>query len=163
MGTFVYSGSVSHADLTAAKNLLVLTPASGKKLALMSASVTNETNETNEQLVAALYEATAAGTGTPSNVAVVPQTVGDTTASTSTFCHTYATTEPTLASNPLFCEAFAILTGWVYMPMFEEVIIVPYPKIVVLRLTTTSYTTVTLRARMTWAEMAINDPVMGHR
>lgn len=162
MAMHVYTGSAQHADLALAKNVLVLTPASGYKIILFSASITNETNETNEQLLASLYEASAAGTGAATAVTKVAQTIGDGVASTSTLEHTYATTEPTLEAAALWSEGFATLVGWNYVPLFEETIIIPYPKILVMRIETTSWTAVTLRARMTWGEVGLTDQVSAY-
>lgn len=159
MAWHTYSGTAQHAALTAAANVLVLTPAENYKVQVLSASLTNENNETNEQLQAALYEASAAGTGSATAVTIVPQAIGDATSSTTTLEHTYATTEPTLASNPLIFEGFASVAGWNYTPSFDEAIIVPYGKILVLRVNTTSFTSIDLRARITWRESALSDPL----
>jgi hypothetical protein len=153
MARNIYTVTVSHVAVTLAKNLLTLTAPTGKQLQILQAEFTNANNETNEQLTCAIYAVSAAGTGTPTYVVPQPVWIGGTAASTNMAAHTYATTEPTLASLPIFSQASASLSGWLYAPAARATIKLPPAAAATFRITDSTYTALTVSLLVTFAEM----------
>ena len=148
----VYTGTVIHSALAAAKDLYVLTAPSSKVLEVLRAWITNSSNETNEQLVGVLIRASAAGTGAATSIVKKPHEVGD-KASDSTLEHTYATTQPTLEADPLAREGITSLSGVEFIRAPEERIYVQPSGIFVIRITTTTFTALDVTAGITWREI----------
>jgi hypothetical protein len=148
----VYSGHVVHNSLMTAKNLLVLTSSSVRIIELLRASVTNITEEIGEQLRISLWRATAAGTGAATAITKIKHEFWD-QASSSVLEHTYAITEPTLDTDPIFSLGISSLAGWYHDPIPEERIYVPTGGRLVLRLDVAPATAVSLCAGITWREI----------
>lgn len=116
----VYTASHKITGLNAAKTLLYLTAPSGKVVEILAASVTNLSNETNEQLEVLIQRISNLGTPTATAVTPAKHEDGDQAAG-STVAANVTAGEPTYAANTeLGREGFASLGGWYFKPMPEE-------------------------------------------
>ena len=120
----VYELSATISALAAAKTLAFLTAPAAKCVEILSASVTNGTNETNEQLECFLQRITTLGTPTATAVTPAPTEPGD--QATGVTAKINCTTEPTTytAGTNFGDEGFPSLGGWRYQPVPEERLIV---------------------------------------
>jgi len=156
----VYTGRIVHTALAAAKDLLVITSPTDRVIEILEAHVTNRTQETNEQLEAALFRCTVAGTGAATAITKKPHEPNDAAAG-ATLEHTYATTQPTLDADPVggMEPGFSSLAGWHFAPIPESRIYVcgtaaeADTKILVLRLITATFTAFDCVASITWREI----------
>lgn len=122
----VYTASYRISSLSAAKTLLYLTAPARRVVEILSASVTNESNEENEQLLCTL-QSISGYTAAPSGTSVIPAAhePGD-QASTCTIVANVSGNEPTYSNNTeLGREGFSSLGGYYYDPLPEERPIVP--------------------------------------
>lgn len=125
----VYTAEISIAALAGAtapgKTLLYITAPAAAAVEILSASVTNASNETNEQL---LFDIRRVGTlGTPTGTPVTPtkHESGD-QAAASTVKGNVTASEPTYTANTSMGKAgAATLGGWFYQPAPEERPIIP--------------------------------------
>jgi len=156
----VYSARIVHTALAAAKDLLILTAPANRVIEILSAHISNRTQETNEQLEAGLFRATAAGVGAATAITKKPHEPND-AASGATLEHTYATTQNVLDADPVGTTepGFASLSGWHHTPIPEERIYVtgtaaePDTNIIALRLITATFTAFDCVASITWREI----------
>ena len=120
----VYELSATITGVAAAKTLAYLTTPSSKCIEILSASVTNGTNETNEQLECFFQRISALGTPTATTVTPAPTEPGDQATGVTAKVNVTAS-EPTYAANTNSGdEGFPSLGGWRYQPMPEERVIV---------------------------------------
>lgn len=136
----VYRASVQATGVTAAKTLLYVTAPATAAVEILSASITNVSNETSEQLEAALDRVSSLGTPTATTLTPSKTENGDQVAG-STVKGNITASEPTYASNSQQGkEGFPSVGGWRYQPVPEERMIIPPSGTVGLRLLTTSLT-----------------------
>lgn len=116
----VYTAKIRISALATAKTLLYITAPSTEVLEVLSASITNESNETNEQLVATLQRI---GTlGTPTGTALTPSKheSGDQAASATAVGNVTASEPTYTADTEIGLEGFSSLGGWYFDPIPEE-------------------------------------------
>lgn len=128
----VYTASYRISGVTTGKTLLYLTAPATAVIEILSASVSNENNETNEQALFVLQRITSLGTPTATTV-----TPADTeplsAAAASTVKANVTASEPTygaIAQNADIVGAFGLagipsLSGWFFDPTPEERVYVP--------------------------------------
>jgi hypothetical protein len=116
----VYEATIRVSALAAQKTLLYITAPSSKVVEILSASVTNESNVTNQQLETTFQ---LIGTlGAPTGTALTPSKLeqGD-QASGSTVVGNVTASEPTYTANTeIGREGWASLAGYRYQPVPEE-------------------------------------------
>jgi hypothetical protein len=114
----VYTAYAKITGLVAAKTLMLVTVPSSKVVEVYSASVSNATNETNEQLEFSMYRVNALGS--PSGTSVTPEKheTGDAAASVTVTAN--LTVEPTsYVTNPFDAEGSNSLGGYRFDPIPE--------------------------------------------
>jgi len=112
----VYEASANVGAVTAAQTLLYLTAPSGKCVEIISAHVTNESNETNEQMEITLQRITTLGTPTATANTPTPTELGDAAAG-STVATDVTASEPTYTAGKDFGRAgVPSLAGWRFEP-----------------------------------------------
>lgn len=116
----VYTASYRITGLSSAKTLMYITAPASKVVEILSASVTNESNETNEQLICTLQ--TVSGLGTPSGTAVVPakHETGDQAAGSTVKANVTASEPTYLTDTEIGREGFSSLGGYYFDPLPEE-------------------------------------------
>ncbi len=132
----VYSASYRISALAASKTLMYLTAPARRVVEILSASVTNESNETNEQLLCTLQQVSGYPLGAPSGTAVTaaPHEPGDQAAST-TIVANVSGNEPTyFANTEVGREGFSSLGGYYFDPLPEERPVVPTTGVLGLRM-----------------------------
>lgn len=115
----VYTAEAEITGVTAAVTLIYLTAPATAAVEIISASVTNSSNETNEQLECSLKRVTTAGS--PAGTANTPakHENGDQAAGSTVL--TNLTTPPTTYSSSLIGhEGFSSLNGYFFTPQVEE-------------------------------------------
>jgi hypothetical protein len=115
----VYTVASKIAGVTAAKTLFFLTAAATSVVEIISVSVTNANNETNEQLEIKCAEITTLGTPTATTVTPHPTEKGSAAAEATTKVNVTAS-EPTYASVPDNHQGVASLGGYFYTPNPED-------------------------------------------
>jgi hypothetical protein len=114
----VYTAYAKITSLAAAKTLMLVTVPSSKVVEIYSASVSNATNETNEQLEIALYTVNVFGSAAGSSVTPAKSEAGDAAASVTVIAN--LTVEPTsYVSAPLDAEGANSLGGYRFDPIPE--------------------------------------------
>jgi hypothetical protein len=122
----VYEASFQISALSAAKTLAYITAPSNKVVEILSASVTNADNETNEQLEIGWSKISTLGTPTGTTITPTKMEQGDQAAS-STVKGNVTGSEPTYASAPSIevgREGVPSLGGWRYAPVPEERLVI---------------------------------------
>lgn len=123
----VYTASYRITALTAARTLLYLTAPARRVVEILSASVTNESNETNEQLLCTLQSISGYPLGAPSGTSVTPSAhePGDQASTVVAFAN-ISGNEPTYSTNTeIGREGFSSLGGYYFDPLPEERPVVP--------------------------------------
>lgn len=118
----VYTATHKLSGLATAKTLMYLTAPSNKVVEILSVSVTNESNETNEQLQICLQRVTTLGTPTATTITPAKHEAGDQAAGSTVKANVTAS-EPTYTDNSgdeIFREGCSSLAGWFYDPVPEE-------------------------------------------
>lgn len=118
----VYEASIKISGLSAAKTLMYITVPSNKTVEVLSAEVTNLTNETNEQCEATFQLISSLGTPTATTITPTKAEQGDQAAG-STVKGNVTASEPTYSSSPnveVGRKGFASLAGYQYAPVPEE-------------------------------------------
>lgn len=110
----MYTVSAKISTLTTAKTLLLLTVPIGTMTTLVSASITNQSNLTNQQLEACWQRVTTIGSAAGTAATPAKHESGDAAAATTVLVN--LTTEPTTytASTQLGYEALPSLSGWIF-------------------------------------------------
>ncbi len=147
----VYTTSLKIAGMTAAKTLILLRAPTGVNIRLLSASITNASNATNQQLEAAIARVVTVGSaGGTSNTPAQAEAGDQASAST---VSTNLTTEPTTYATPsLTDEGWASLTGWYWTPQEKEQPIIAAGTYVGWRLRTAPGTSTDICAKLSWRE-----------
>jgi len=115
----VYSANINGA-VSAAATLLYITVASGKVVEILGISVTNATNETNEQCECALQKVNSLGTPTATTLTPSKHEHGD-QAAASGVKGLVTASEPTYVANTeIGRQGFASLNGYYFQPAPEE-------------------------------------------
>jgi hypothetical protein len=121
----VYTAQVSISALAAAKTLMYVTAPADKVVEILSAEVSNKSNETNEQLECTFQRVTTLGTPTATTLTPSKHENGDQAAG-STVKGDVTASEPTYGTNTEIGRAgFASLAGWRFDPVPEERPIIP--------------------------------------
>lgn len=116
----VYTASAAISGVTAAKTLMYLTAPANKVVEILSARITNSSNETNEQCLATFQTVNALGTPTKTDITPAKHEAGDQAAS-STVAANVTASEPTYVSNTeIGRQGFSSLGGWYFDPTPEE-------------------------------------------
>jgi hypothetical protein len=131
----VYTAQAKIAGLNAQKTLMYLTAPAGKVVEIIAATVTNESNATNQQLAVAIDNVTTLGTPTATAVTPTPHEAGD-QAAASTVKANVTASEPTYGSR-LTAEGATSLLGYRHEPAPEERLYVAPGASVGIRLLTT--------------------------
>jgi hypothetical protein len=120
----VYEATIPISGLAAAATLAYLTAPAGKVVEVLSASVTNRTNETNEQCECTIQRVTTLGTPTAATITPAKLEQGD-QAAASTVKGPVTASEPTYTSGvEVGREGFPSLGGWRYQPVPEERLVI---------------------------------------
>lgn len=155
----VYTAAYRITGVTAAKTLMYLTAAATNIAEILSASVTNESNETNEQLACVLQRITTLGTPTATTVTAADHE-SLSAASASVVKGNVTASEPTygaIAAGADIVGAFGLegassLGGWFFDPTPEERVIVPPSGSIGIRILET-ITSANLIVRLTFREI----------
>lgn len=155
----VYSAAYRISGNTAAKTLMYLTAPATGVVEILSASVTNESNETNEQIACALQRIT--NLGNPTATTVTPADHESLSAAASSTVKANVTaSEPTYGAisqgadivGAFGLEGAASLGGWYFDPTPEERVLVPPSGSLGLRLLN-AITSADLVVRLTFREI----------
>lgn len=122
----VYEAVIPISGLAAAATLAYITAPAGKVVEVLSASVTNRTNETNEQCECTLHKVATLGTPTAATITPTKLEQGDQAAG-STVKGPVTASEPTYTTAPnveVGREGFPSLGGWRYQPVPEERLVI---------------------------------------
>jgi|ERR1043166_9656239 hypothetical protein len=148
----VYTAYTRISANTAAKTLAYITAASTHVVAITSASVTNESNENNEQILCVWQRITTLGTPTATTLTPSKQESGD-QAAACTVKGNVTASEPTYTANTeIGGEGAASLNGWFYNPAPEERCVIPPSASMGLRLIN-AMTAADLVVRITFMEI----------
>ncbi len=128
----VYTAAYRISGVAAAKTLMYITAPADKVVEILSASVSNESAETNEQLICGFQRVTTLGTPTATTITPKPHEAGD-QAAASTVKANVTASEPTYPAisagadipGAFGLEGFASVGGWFYDPTPEERLTVP--------------------------------------
>lgn len=155
----VYTAAYRISGVTTGKTLMYITAPSNKVIEILSASVTNESNETNEQFLCGLQRVTALGTPTATTVTSKPHETGDQAASSTVKANVTGSepTYPAISGGADIPGAFGLegassLGGWYFDPTPEERLIVPGGETLGLRSVNT-ITSTDLVVRLTFREI----------
>lgn len=148
----VYEGNILISGLNALKTLLLMEIPSGKCVEILSASITNESNGTNQQLAAGFYKVTTLGTPAGTSVTPAQNEQGD-QASALTVLGNLSAEPTTYSSIFLGLMGFASLAGYQYAPVPEERIIMSPSSNWGLRLVDTAPTAFDASVRVSWREI----------
>ncbi len=149
----VYDAVVKISSLAATKTLIYITAPSTMVVEILSAEISNATNETNEQLEACLKRIGTLGTPTATTLTPSKHENGD-AAAASTAKGNVTASEPTYTSNTeIGYSGFASLAGWRYDPIPEERPIVPPSGNIGLLLLTSTNTAFDAICRITFREI----------
>lgn len=115
----VYEAVYKISGLAAAKTLLYLTAPAAAVVEILSASVTNASNETNEQLDCFIKKIGTLGTPTATSLTPSKTEDGDQAAGSTVKANVTAS-EPTYTSNTeVGWEGYSDLAGWFFDPIPE--------------------------------------------
>jgi hypothetical protein len=116
----VYESNIRISALAAQKTLMYITAPANKVVEILSASVTNESNTTNQQLECCFQKVTTLGTPTGTTLTPTKAEQGDQAAG-STVVGNVTASEPTYtASTQYGLRGFASLAGYEFAPLPEE-------------------------------------------
>jgi hypothetical protein len=120
-----YEASIKIAGLTSARTLAYITAPAAAVVEILGASVTNASNETNEQLECTLKRVATLGAPVATTITPAKLEPGD-QAAQSTVKGNVASSEPTYATNTeLGYEGAPSLGGWAYEPGALERPLIP--------------------------------------
>jgi hypothetical protein len=116
----VYQASIRISGFTGNKTVIYITAPASKVVEILGASITNESNETNEQFYATFQRITTLGTPTATTLTPSKAEAGDQAAG-STVKGNVTASEPTYTANTeVGIQAAGSLQGWYYDPIPEE-------------------------------------------
>lgn len=116
----VYTASYRISGLAAAKTLMYLTAPASAVVEILSASVTNEANETNEQILCTFQKIGTLGTPTATTVTPAKHEDGDQAAGSTVKANVTASEPTYTADTEIAREGTSSLGGWFYTPVPEE-------------------------------------------
>lgn len=149
----VYDAVIKISSLAATKTLIYITAPSSMVVEILSAEISNATNETNEQLEACLKRIGTLGTPTATTLTPSKHENGDAAAS-STAKGNVTASEPTYTANTeIGYSGFASLAGWRYDPIPEERPIIQPSGSMGLLLVTSTNTAFDALCRVTFREI----------
>lgn len=149
----VYTAKIKISGLAAAKTLAYITAPADKIVEILSASVTNATNETNEQIEITFQRVTTLGTPTATTLTPSKHEPGD-QAAASTVKGNVTASEPTYtADTEIGYEGVASLSGYYFKPMPEERPTVLGQTTLGLRLLSTTITAIDAIVSITFREI----------
>ena len=149
----VYTASYLISGLSAAKTLMYITTTSSIMAEILSASVTDATNVTNQQLEITLQRVATLGTPTATSITPAQHENSD-QAAVSTVKANVTASEPTYTANTqIGHEGCSSLGGWFFDPMPEERPLIPPSATMGLRLLTSSPTAQDTVVRITFREL----------
>ena len=122
----VYEATINISALATNQTLIYITAPANKVVEILSAEVTNCTNEPNEQAEVTLSKISSLGSPTATTITPTRAEQGDQAAS-STVKGNVTGSEPTYASAPAIevgRKGFATLAGYQYAPVPEERLII---------------------------------------
>lgn len=115
----VYTISAQISSLSTAKTLMLLQAPSTAVVEIYNVSVSNRTNETNEQLSIGLYKVVTLGS--PGGTSATPEKHESLDSSAASTCTANLTSEPSsYSSNAIDLQGVASLSGYRYDPIPEE-------------------------------------------
>ena len=148
----VYHANIKISGVTTAKTLMYLTTPADKVVEVLSATVTNASNETNEQAEVQMQHITTLGTPTATALTPAKSEQGD-QAAASTVKYNVTASEPTYDANgTVFQEGDASLNGWYHQPIPEERVIVSGQKSIGIK-TLNTLTSLDLVVRLSFREI----------
>ncbi len=116
----VYTASIKISGLTTARTLLYVTVPDDIVVEILRASVTNLSNETNEQIECLIQRISSLGTPTKTDITPAKHESGD-QASACTVAGNVTASEPTYSANTeIGGEGSPSLGGWYFSPTPEE-------------------------------------------
>jgi hypothetical protein len=136
MARGVYKCNIKIAGLNTARTLMYITTPATCAVEIISATVGNESNSTNQQSSVKLTRVTTLGTPSATTVTPSPTDVGD-VAAASTVKGNVTASEPTYGTVDFGLQGFATLSGWGYFPGPDERITIPPSATMGLRFVTT--------------------------
>lgn len=149
----VYTAQIQATGQTAAKTAIYITAPATAAVEILSASLTNIDNETNEQLECCLQRVSSLGTPTGTSLTPSKSENGDQAAG-STAVGNVTASEPTYSNNTqVGREGFPSLGGWRYQPTPEERIVIPPGGTVGLRILTSTFTSLGWDAMIVFREI----------
>lgn len=116
----VYTTSIKIAGLAAAKTLAYLTAPATAAVEILSASVTNASNESNEQIEITLQYITTLGTPTGTTLTFAKHEPGDQAATVAGKGNVTAAEPTYTADTEIGREGSSSLCGWFFDPLPEE-------------------------------------------
>jgi hypothetical protein len=148
----IYEASIHIAGLNALKSLMIFQVPAAKHMSILSAQVSNASNNTNQQLEAGFYKITTLGS--PVGTAVTPGQIEVGDAASAITVTANLTTEPTTYSATAFGLAgFSSLAGWQYQPVPEERLLMAASTNWGLKLTDTAPTAFDCDVYVRWQEI----------
>lgn len=149
----VYECNGTMGATTAAATAIYLINAADMVLEILSASLTNTSNETNEQLEACLQRITTIGTPTATAFTPAPREKGDVASSVACKFDVTASEPSYTAATEVGRKGFPSLGGWQWLPTPEERLVVSPSESIGLRLLTASPTSLVLHVNIVFREI----------
>src|SRR5215467_12523560 len=119
----VYTATFKISGLNAQKTMMYLTAPAAKVVEIIAATVTNESNVTNQQFEVQIANITTLGTPTATAVTPTPHEAGDQAAGSTVKANVTAS-EPTFGTT-IAQEGAASLNGYRHEPYPDERILIP--------------------------------------
>ena len=148
----VYTATINISPISAAKTLILLQNGANTVVEILSARVTNRSNETNEQLEVELTRVATAGSPTGTSITACKSEDGD-AASACTVIGDLSAEPSSYATTPIDRQGMASLSGYDYTPIPEARAAISPSDYVGLRLITTPSSSFNCTATLTWREI----------
>ncbi len=116
----VYTASIAISGLNAAKTLMYITAPATKVVEILSAAISNSSNETNEQLLATFQTVNVLGTPTGTATTPAKHETGDQAAGSTVVGNVTASEPSYVANTEVGREGFSSLGGYFFDPTPEE-------------------------------------------
>lgn len=156
----VFTVSAEHTSLTTDTQLMQITAPATGPLQILSATIANTANETNEQLQVKISVASTIGSQVPAALTPTANDGSD-TASGATVLHVL-TTPAILGTPPRYFTGFPSLPGWTLEPRLAETFIIPAGKTWVIEIlgTSGSFSTINTITQVSYRETETNAPIL---
>lgn len=148
----VYTITTSITNLSTQRTLLYFTAPDSMVIEILSATITNSSNNDNEQLEGGLYRISSLGTPTSTPVTPIPHESSSGDSSVDAAANV-TLDEPIYETNPLHLEGWSNLIGYHYDPIPESRILVSPSGSIGLRLTKLPTTNFNCDATITFREI----------